>query len=565
MPTDARLAAGRRGGRHGSPRPGSQLVRSWLLIFIGLSVWALVSPPWSDVDSNSHVAEAYASAHGRLLYSGPATPADQLGTSTSIDIPASMVASYQAARCYLRKSTVNASCGIEPTTDYRPTPMASAAGRYNPVYYFVVGLPSLVLRPDLALYAMRLVSAAIVSLFLAWAVAAAWRTLRPGVSLAGLALTVPPQLAYLGGGVNPNTLEICAMIAAGGCGLAALTPGLAATDQAQLLRRSLLAMSAAVITRSISPVWVAALLLILMVVGGRALLRAAMRPPNRRWVLFGIAATVFGVAWTMLSGVVGFGAPWFHFGLFDRIGFAADRQWKLMSQQVGVLGWLEQQLPNWLLLSYLVAALIVVVLALVFTSAARRIVLLLVIAASFAVPVLLEAAQWNTNGPVWQGRYSLPLVVQVLLVGGFFLATSRRLGLLAERWVALLLTVSVVTYLICQVAGFALWTYRNVIGTGHPFALSGPWSPPISGLMLTVIWTAVVGIACGTTIRALWELGGRQLGGLPRPAHRFSDARADRRQTVGRGPVNDAPDREKRMSVCSEPNADADGSADIGE
>lgn len=496
---------------------------TWLLIFIGLSAWALVTPYWSDIDSNSHIPKAYAVAHGDIFRLTPAPAKDGLGTSTIVQYPTGFARSLHRSLCYVRRPAANASCGQAPTDDYVPISVPTQAGRYNPLYYFVVGFPSLFLRPDLALYAMRLISAAFVSLLLAWAVAAARLTRRPGISLAALALTVTPELAYLGGCVNPNTVEICGLIAAVSCGLATLTPTLTGTDRASLFRRCLLGLSAAVVTRSISPVWVAAGVLILIAAGGLPLIRAAFQPPHRKWVFFGIGATVLSVAWTLLSGVVAFRPPRAHLGLLTRIGLAAAHQWKTMAQQVGNLGWLEFPVPTVLVLLYIVAVVIPVVLALFFATAWQRLLVVAVIAASFLLPVLLEALQWNGNGPIWQGRYTLPLSVQILLVSAFCLSSSRRLGLFGERWTALLLSGSMVLYMLVQIITFGLWTHRNVAGTRTPFSLNGPWMPPISGTMLVLTWSAMV-LTFGTlAITHLWR---PQILDLPGPLRPEPD-RAD--------------------------------------
>jgi hypothetical protein len=99
------------------------------------------------------------------------------------------------AECERLDYTGNAECVGQPRGDY--VEIASGAGRYHPVFYAVVGLPTLALDGVAALYGMRLVALLLCLLVLAAAFKAvrAWdEPLVAGAVLCGL---TPMVLALL--------------------------------------------------------------------------------------------------------------------------------------------------------------------------------------------------------------------------------------------------------------------------------------------------------------------------------------------------------------------------------
>ena len=86
------------------------------------------------------------------------------------------------------------------------------SGRYPPLYYAVVGLPTLVVHSTDAVFLMRLLGALLcaVLLGLAYMVLATWSQNR--ILAAGFLCALTPAAVYLGSVVNPNGLEIAAAI-----------------------------------------------------------------------------------------------------------------------------------------------------------------------------------------------------------------------------------------------------------------------------------------------------------------------------------------------------------------
>ena len=103
--------------------------------------------------------------------------------------------------------TADCSPGLN-AAERQPTTTGTSAGNYNPLYYLAVGLPSRVLSGEPAIYAMRIVSGLLCSLFLAATLFATtqFANRRWPVVAAGVAVT--PMVLYLAGAINPNALEI---------------------------------------------------------------------------------------------------------------------------------------------------------------------------------------------------------------------------------------------------------------------------------------------------------------------------------------------------------------------
>ena len=100
--------------------------------------------------------------------------------------------------------------------------MASGAGRYNPLFYGAIGLPSLLFDGASSLYAMRVAAAVLCSVFLGlagWSLTRWSRTRWPAV---GLVATITPVAVYSTAVAAPNGIEMCSALAVW-CALLGLT------------------------------------------------------------------------------------------------------------------------------------------------------------------------------------------------------------------------------------------------------------------------------------------------------------------------------------------------------
>ena len=92
-------------------------------------------------------------------------------------------------------------------------------GLYPPLYYAIAGLPTLLWSSGSAIYLMRALSALVAALLYGLTLAMIARWSRAPLLLSALGLALTPLVVFLGGVVNPSTLEIAAAAATWTAGL----------------------------------------------------------------------------------------------------------------------------------------------------------------------------------------------------------------------------------------------------------------------------------------------------------------------------------------------------------
>lgn len=450
-----------------------------MLLFGLCAAWALATPFFGAPDEPAHVIKAAAVAHGEFLgrYTGPAT------ARVTVTIPATVAKAATTHICYAFHNTVSAGCLPHFTTASGSRSVTTYVGRYPPIYYLLVGLPTLVMHTPGVLYLMRLVSAAISAAFLTAAVTAARGA---GLLLAGVAVAATPMVLFLGGVVNPSGLEVCAAICVWVAGLRLVTESTGGPPRRGLVIRLVVAAAVLVQTRGLSPLWLALIGLTLLWLAGWPRTVALLR---MRSVQIGLAVvTVFGVfalVWIVLAKsltIAPVGTP-----------VAADAsRWEILRTSLrrtyldskglfGLFGWNDTQAPR---LTYVLwgIALAAVVLALLARRPSRYTVAVgALVVLSLAVPTLLSASQAHKDGIVGQGRYVLPLAVGIPIVAGYAAGRGWPGGRL--RW--LVLPVGALALTAAQGAAFTQALRRYRTGMGHSlFSAHPPWSPPIPELLL---------------------------------------------------------------------------------
>jgi hypothetical protein len=394
-------------------------------------------------------------------------------------------------------------CAVkDPVVSSKTVEAVTSAGLYNPLYYAMVGWPSLLTSSNVGIYGMRIVSAIIVSLFLACAFGMIAMLRRPTLPLIGFATAVTPMVLFLDGNVNPNSLEIAAT----------LTTFVGVLSVVREPARELLAARAAIIfvsaaiaanMRGLSPLWVAVAVLAPLILESRAGLAGLLRTRPIRFAIGGTAvACIAAVAWLLGSNSLGTapltaapGAPAPGVGTSHIAGFA----WNLGStffygqQEVGEFGWLDTQSP---LFTYFVWSVLVGALALGAIVLLRRRALTFagaLVVALLLLPPTLQGIYITTGGLIWQGRYILPIFVCAMVGIGAVLSdvapipnsARRRLsGVVLGLWAA------------GQFLSFATTLKRYAVGAKAtwPAILHPVWSPP-GGVPFTLVTFFVVVIA----------------------------------------------------------------------
>ena len=459
-----------RAGLHRRPR----LV--WALAFVSylglIAAWALATPISASPDEPEHVHRAAAVVRGEVLVPEPPT-----GLRPYVSVPEAMVSPSKRDLCFAFHPDTTADCASELSGSTDPVPVRSGAARYNPAYYALVGLPSLAF-PDLTgIYLMRLLSGALCAALLASALASAVAWRRSRLLVVALLVVVTPMVLFLSATVNPSPVEIAAAISLWTAGLVlAVTP--VGTDLTPvLLRRCAVAGTLLVVTRQLSPLWLAIIVVVLALVAGRRrLLALAARRDTRLWALLVFVTTAASSLWIVVVGSLGTGYPGVaQLTLLEGIKGSVLRMPYRTEQMVGIFGWLDTRAPWFTYISVTSAVGSLILLGLVTSAWRGKLLIGLTLAIAVGMPLLIEGSQATRYGYIWQGRYTLPLAVGVPLaamlvagVRGALPDLTRPLAL----WLALPLAAA-------QAGAFAYALLRYQVGKGNGYdLLAGSWHPP---------------------------------------------------------------------------------------
>lgn len=480
---------------------------SFLILGALAAIWALSMPPLVGPDEPAHAGKAAAVVRGELTW---VAREDIVGTSdrdvTRSEIWLRMPRAYAEPdyACIALPPLRPASCmtAVPRVTD--EVEAINSAGAYPPVFYALVGWPSLLLPPSKAMYVMRLVNVALCSALVASALVAARRADVSGTTVIGVAAALTPMVVFLAAVINPNALEIVAAMCTVVAGLELLrTEGRPSTRS---ISRFFVASSMLVLARPLSMLMLLAIVALLALAAlGRANL--GMLAGDRR---VRIGAVVLSVA-------TGFAAFWLAYATPQRALWGGPRPgitlpealresasmfpWRVR-QMIGVFGWIDAHdaLPVWMIVWWLGVVGVLVVGALVVGSARQR---LAVVASVFGVIALTlsEVTQAERIGFVWQGRYSLPVAIAVPILAAWVVGTSGRVGSRPLRGMGALAIGSLTVIMLCS---YVVVMRRYVIGAPSPYLdylFEGDWEPKLPKhllLALAALATTALGLWLGT-------------------------------------------------------------------
>ena len=479
----------------------------WTFALVGCLgvLWALASPVLSVPDETAHVYKAIAQLRGQVI--GEEVPGVK---HLVVDVPAGDEF-HPEVICYVYQSSRPASCPLEMGTEFGEDWFATHVGAYNPIYYYAVGWPSLLLTGSPAVYAMRIVSALLGAALIAWAMRAAVASRNAWMPLA-VAFAAAPMNVYLMGSVNPNGLEIAAA-AALWVGVLCLFRTYEADPppigRAGLWGMVVVAAIALANARALGPLWVAVVVVLAAFAAGWKPFRAFAT--DRRNILPVVLIAVggaFSLIWTFLGGSLSSqaaadDAPLVGAGFLAGLSYFLRATPDYLQQAAGWFGWLDTPLPTtayWLLIASIA---VLVVIALAGGSTRSTWVLVATAAAAILVPALVQARSVAQTGIIWQGRYGIVLYLGVVIVAAFLIARHERLDLdlLAPRisaWAGGLLAAF-------GVAAFGYALYRYVVGIGAPYAAmvrAPQWQPPLGWPALLIAYALVAGVFVFVVARA---------------------------------------------------------------
>jgi hypothetical protein len=483
--------------------------RLWAVTFVGFflifGAWSFAAPYDGPPDEVQHVIRAAGVVSGQIapklatLDNWNGKGADGMGAMQRV--PEGL---HRPATCWGFEPWTSASCA-RPITDGPTRAVPSSAGRYNPAYYAAVGLPVLLWPGWGGLVIARLISAALCAALLAWAFVALARWSRHGLMLAALLACTTPMVGHLAGAVNPNGLEIIAGISLFAAAIPLLfgRPGAKSTadgaaepdDPAATSLIWLVGVSAVVLAtlRSLGPLWVVGGFAALLVPASRASLRRLWGRRLVRWWGAGIVvALALSAAWIELmktGDVIASGEDLPHYGVGQAVISYFDRWGDYLRGMIGIAGWFDIQMPMPFYTIWIVASASLILFGLVVATRAERWRFLVILVAGVAVPGALQIMTVNKIGWFFAGRYSMPLLVAMPLLGAFLMeqrmVTARQSRTIARTFCLLLVPIHLVLLDYAMVRWQRGTQPNPGFGRLSPFA--GSWHPATGSVLPVAI------------------------------------------------------------------------------
>jgi hypothetical protein len=474
-------------------------------VFLCFASWSVASPLMAPPDEAAHLFKAAAVVRGQLVGKpGPKLPNGSSNPYVTVRVPASFANAESLWGCYTYRLYQPASCApklAKPAHDHLVA-VTTYVGRYPPLYYLLVGWPSLLFPSTTGVYLVRLMSALLSALFLTSALMSAIELRRSRMLVLGVAAAATPMVLYLGATINPNGLEVSSALSLWTSGLVLALDGRVTIDR-RVLARAGLAAAVLVQIRGLSPLWLAAISISVLAASDRTRLRLAMQDRAVQvWIAIVALCSAFSLWWI------------FHYQALDQIGgqtYPAPRSTSLPHLTVIALGFVDTYVKGMIgllgrpdtpppaLTIYLWLGVTAGLLGLAFFLTRRRRALLLgaLVVAVIFIPTAFDVDVATRYGFMWQGRYTLPLAVGVPILSAALMgrgsvrpAVVRRAGALGIPALGL-----------AQLTMFVWGLWRYGVGEpppGHPYNLSldpfgGRWQPPLgSGAIFLVFLLGVV-------------------------------------------------------------------------
>jgi hypothetical protein len=475
----------------------STRLRTTLLAGVGFLLlqlgWILCLMPDWGIDEFEHAYRASSVADGHWEPGNDPIPV-KLGRGDLIPVRADVVEAATAA-CTARVYTGVDNCKAVRNLNDGEVLVASAAARYNPTFYAVIGTIAKPFRGVANLFAMRAATALIACvLFMltVWLAIAGARTVWPLVSVLLAAL---PTTVYSSAVAAPNGVELVAGLGTWVALLAVVKPR---EGQGRRSSYAALAVFAAVLanTHTLGLLWLGLIAVAVAIVHGPTATMRALLPRNRTETaaaLFAACGVVLEVVWYFASGVNNpalerssfSGNPWPYI-------FQGAVLWPL--QGIGAFPMRNDPAP------LIVFALIVFAVVVLAWFGSRRTPLRsravagcgFIAAASYLVPAYLTYRSYAYIGSAWQGRYEMPFSIGLLVLVGAAIEASPRKVTRAPIFAGGAVVLMVV----------AQWVSQWAVVTGQrgdvALVRATGWVPPTAPLLVTlsvlaaVCWLAAV-------------------------------------------------------------------------
>ncbi|SEN94991.1 Predicted membrane protein [Cryobacterium luteum] len=464
------------------------------------TLWSLASPIFSVPDENAHATKAIAQVNGQVIgYHVPGVK------HTVVDLPEGY--SYAPhILCFAYHPNQPANCGVElgdaSGTDWFNT----WVGAYNPLYYYAVGWPSLILDGAAGIYGMRIVSGLLAAVFVAWGFQAAMSVRRSRWMPLGLAFVAAPMVVYFFGSVNPNGIEIASAVAL----WTALPRLLEQFDSRKMvgdvwvLPRWYLWMIVAIASvtlataRATGPLWLIVVVGICFIATGWKPVKALFTT-GRAYIPLGFVAAggIFSIVWTLSGGSLSSqadksDAPLVGASFMQGFVHVLRTTPGFIQQAIGYFGWFDAPLPTTAYWLFVIPLGTLIILA--FTASRRRglITVAVMVAAAIFVPALVQGYSVSQTGIIWQGRYGLFLYLGITILAAWVLCAKDgdRAAFLSTRltWIGAAMIASY------GLLAFVAVMWRYVVGSAAPISemwKNPAWQPPLGWPTLVALYALV--------------------------------------------------------------------------
>lgn len=495
-PAHLREPARRPGPRQGAP---ATWLLAFVLLFVAAGSWSLAVPLGSSPDEPAQLIRAASLVRGQLVGQPLPGAGAARGSVVVVQVPEVFAALANDVSCFNVDPWKPAGCQLPLGGSTVSQPVETYVGRYPPLYYALVGLPTLAMVSVKGIYAARLVSAALSAAMLALAVVSVRRCRGRPLFGAGLSLAVTPMVFYLAGMLNPSGFEMSAAVAVFAGTLALASLPLERVGPAALSAVGVPALCL-MLVRSLAPLWVLAALAVLVVMRPwREVALLLRRRAVRWWLLAGVVAAGTGLAWDLTAGALrlqpGMALP-SHGGEVAVLHAVMDRMHLIAVSSIGQFGWLDTPSPFGVVTAWTAGFGLLAALALL---SARRRQVAAVLGTGLAWAAfcfLFVLAMVPSHGLVGQGRDFLGLAAGMPLVAGVCVRPSALPGRLRSLAGAARYVLPAAAA-VCQVADF-YWVMRRydvgLRGPMDPFAhVAGGWAPPVPGPVLLAVFVVAVG------------------------------------------------------------------------
>lgn len=488
------------------PTRWSAFAISWLLLGILSIGWAVTTPVSASPDEPAHMVKAASVARGQLVGEW-----SELGQVVRVPL---YIAYTHSRTCTAFHPGQSADCQVELGGDTSGlVDSTTTAGLYNPVYYALVGWPTIFLGDVSGVYAMRIVSALLSSLFLAFAASIAFTLTRRAVPLAAMAIGAPPMLFFLSGSVNPNAVETTATLAV----FAAMMAIVRQPDRALLGERAIILMASAAVavnTRALSPLWVLIALAVPLFLAGWPRVRQLVRS---RWVQVSIAvvaaATAFALYWTVSTAALP-GQSQENFQEYPGTGTSPASGFLHMIREffgyaqgmIGNFGWLDTPAPLVVYFTWSVLAGVLVFGGLSFLRGRALGAAIALTAAFVLVPAAIQGIYVTSGGYIWQGRYNLALFA--ILCYGVGQLVAERLSESGTRLTRRALAFTWAGWAYAQIVCFAIALQRYAVGADGTWGqvIRDPdWAAPLGNLTWLIVVPLAILAAAGLAWSTAWR------------------------------------------------------------